>query len=147
MSIVASQQANHEQNPAQKFGTTGIKPMERPTFLTRLFISVVSWAERLNLVFSIVGNPPVYDKSIFPWTRAIEQEWLAIRTELERVLTRKEDLPGFHELAADVSTISNDSGWKSFMLAGYGFRSKNNIGLCPQTWRICQNVPGLITVM
>src|SRR5262245_65387655 len=81
--------------------------MERPTFLTRLFISVVSWAERLNLVFSMVGNPPVYDKSIFPWTRAIEQEWLAIRTELECVLTRKEDLPGFHELAADVSTISN----------------------------------------
>src|SRR5262249_56881562 len=121
--------------------------MERPIFLTRLFISVVSWAERLNLVFGMVGNPPVYDKSIFPWTRAIEQEWLAIRTELERVLTRKEDLPGFHELAADVSTISNDSGWKSFMLAGYGFRSKKNIGPCPPTPRNLPDGPGLIPLI
>src|SRR5262249_42060092 len=92
--------------------------MKRQTFLTHLFISVVSWAERLNLVFSMLGNPPVYDKSIFPWTRAIEQEWLAIRTELERVLTRKEDLPGFHELAADVSTISNDSGLEKLHAGG-----------------------------
>ena len=70
-----------------------------------------------------------------------------IRAELERVLTRKDELPAFHELATDVSTISRDHGWKSFILAAYGFRSANNIGLCPQTWRICQNIPGLISVM
>ena len=45
------------------------------------------------------------------------------------------------------STISRDHGWKSFILAGCWFRSTNNIGLCPQTWRICQNVPGLFGVM
>jgi aspartyl/asparaginyl beta-hydroxylase (cupin superfamily) len=26
-------------------------------------------------------------------------------------------------------------------------QSKANIAACPQTWRICQNIPGLITVM
>ena len=50
-------------------------------------------------------------------------------------------------MASDVETISRDRGWKSFLLAGYGFRSANNIELCPETWRICQNIPGLITVM
>lgn len=108
---------------------------------------IVAWAERLNLALSTVGNPPIYDKSAFPWTRAIESEWQQIRIELDRVLTRKEELPGFHELATDVSTISKDRGWKTFMLAGYGFRSVNNINLCPQTWRICKRIPGLITVM
>ena len=63
------------------------------------------------------------------------------------MFTRKDELPAFHELATDVATITRDPGWKSFILAAYGFRSRNNIGLCPQTWRICQNIPGLISVM
>jgi len=90
-------------------------------------------------------NPPIYDKTIFPWARSIESEWPTIRAELQRVLSRKEELPAFHELAADASVVSNDRRWKSFVLTGYGFRSYNNIRLCPETWRICQNIPGLIT--
>ena len=101
----------------------------------------------LNLALSKVGNPPIYDPAVFPWAGTIEREWRAIRAELDRVLTRKDELPGFHKLATDVATISHDRGWKTFLLAGYGFRSDNNIKLCPETWRICQEIPGLITVM
>ncbi len=147
MSTVAEQQPSHDDNPAQKFGTTGLKPLERPSLVTRFFMRVVALAEKLNLAQSKVGNPPIYSNAVFPWTRSIEREWRAIRSELDRVLTRKEELPGFHELAADVSTISTDRGWKTYLLAGYGFRSENNIKQCPETWRICQTIPGLITVM
>ena len=147
MSSVTQQQARHDRNPAQKFGTTGIKPLERPSLITRFFMRVVSCAERLNLALTKVGNPPIFEKAIFPWVSTIERDWRAIRAELDRVLTRKEELPGFHELATDVSTISQDRGWKSFLLAGYGFRSENNIRQCPDTWRACQSIPGLITVM
>jgi beta-hydroxylase len=121
--------------------------LARPSLIARLFMGAVAWVERLNLKHSKVGNPPIYDNAVFPWAREIEAEWRLIRAELERVLTRKEDLPGFHELASDVSVISQDRGWKSFMLCGYGFRSEANIALCPQTWRICRKIPGLITVM
>jgi aspartyl/asparaginyl beta-hydroxylase (cupin superfamily) len=147
LSSVAEQQTRREQYSAQKFGTAGIKPMERPSLVTRFFMHIVAWAERLNLEFSKVGNPPIYDNATFPWTRSIEAEWRAIRAELECVLTRKDELPGCHELAADASSITHDSGWKSFLLAAYGFRSANNIKQCPETWRICQKIPGLITVM
>lgn len=147
MSTVANEQARGEPDPAQKFGTTGIKPLERPSLVTRFFMRIVAIAENLNLSCSRVGNPPIYEKAVFPWTQSIELEWQAIRTELDRVLTRKDELPGFHELASDVSTISTDRGWKTFLLAGYGFKSEKNIRLCPETWRICQNIPGLITVM
>jgi beta-hydroxylase len=147
VSSVAGHQADQEQNPAQKFGTADIKPMERPSLLTRFFMRIVAWAEQLNLALSKVGNPSIYDNKVFPWTRSIEKEWRAIRAELDHVLTRKEELPAFHELASDAETISRDRGWKSFLLAGYGFRSENNINLCPETWRVCQNIPGLITVM
>jgi beta-hydroxylase len=147
VSSAASSQTHIAGEPAQQFGTAGIKPMERPSLVTRAFMRVVATAERLNLKYSRVGNPPIYDKAVFPWAREIEAEWPAIRAELDRVLTRKDDLPGFHELSTDVSTISQDRGWKTFFLCGYGFKSDNNIRLCPETWRICQKIPGLITVM
>lgn len=143
----AEEQRETVQTPAQQFGTARIKPLHRPSLVTRAFMAVVAFVERLNLTFSKVGNPPIYDNAVFPWTKEIEREWRAIRAELDRVLTRKDDLPGFHELSTDVSTISQDRGWKTFFLSGYGFKSENNIKLCPGTWRICQRIPGLITVM
>ena len=147
MSRVVNQQLPQGHSPTQKFGTSGLRPLERSSLITRVFMCIVSWAERLNLALSKCGNPPIYDKAVFPWSVSIEKEWRAIRAELDRVLTRKEELPGFHELATDVTTISQDRGWKTFLLAGYGFRSENNIKLCPETWRVCRKIPGLITVM
>ncbi|HET9716462.1 MAG TPA: aspartyl/asparaginyl beta-hydroxylase domain-containing protein [Pseudolabrys sp.] len=147
LTSAVEQQNDSGKRPVQKFGTEGLKAMERPSGVTRFFMRIVAWAEKVNLAFSKVGNPPIYDNAVFPWVQAIERDWRLIRTELERVLMRKEELPGFHELAKDVSTISQDRGWKTFLLAGYGFRSQNNISACPYTWRICQNIPGLITVM
>lgn len=131
----------------QKFGTEGLKPMLRPSLITRAFMRVVAFVERLNIRCSAVGNPCFYDNAVFPWAAEIEREWPLIRAELEQVLRRKEDLPGFHEISSDVATISQDRGWKTFLLCGYGFRSENNIRQCPQTWRIVQKIPGLITAM
>ena len=110
-------------------------------------MGVVAFVERLNRKYSKVGNPPIYENAVFPWTKTIEHEWCAIRAELDRALTCKDDLPGFHELSTDVSVISQDRGWKAFFLCGYGFRSANNTKACPETWRVCQNIPGLITAM
>ena len=139
--------ATPQPEPEQHFGTKGIKPLNRPGPVTRAFMAAVAFVERLNLRCSKVGNPPIYDNAVFPWAKSIERDWRLIRAELDRVLTRKDDLPGFHEIASDVNAISQDRGWKTFLLCGYGFRSDNNIRLCPDTWRVCQNIPGLITVM
>jgi len=108
-----------EEVPIQNFGTAGIKPLNRPGLVTRAFMAVVAFVERLNLKYSKVGNPPIYDNAVFPWTQTIERDWRAIRAELDRVLTRKDDLPGFHELSTDVAVISQDRGWKTFFLCGY----------------------------
>jgi aspartyl/asparaginyl beta-hydroxylase (cupin superfamily) len=136
-----------DQTPSQQFGTAGIAAMGRPSLVTRRFMAIVAFVERLNLSHSNVGNPPIYDNQVFPWTKTIERDWRAIRTELDRVLIRQDELPGFHELSSDVANISKDRGWKTFLLCGYGFRSQANIDQCPETWRICQGIPGLTTAM
>lgn len=131
----------------QVFGTEGIAPMARASLVTRMLMGIVGWAESLNLKHSKVGNPPVYDKATFPWALEIEHEWHLIRAELDKVLLRQSELPSFQDISTDVKTISQDTGWKTFFLAGYGLRSENNIKQCPETWRIVQKIPGLKTAM
>ena len=128
--------------------TEGIAPAQkRSSPFVRLLLALVKAAERLNLRYSKVGNPSVYDNAVFPWAAEVESEWRTIRKELEGVLTRKDELPDFHDIAADVASISKDAGWKTFLLMGYGVKSERNIALCPGTWRIVQKIPGLKTAM
>lgn len=134
-------------DPKQAFGTEGIAAMDRPGAVTRLFMRVVAWAEGLNLRYAIHGNPPVYDNAIFPWAAEIERAYPAIRAELEKVLARKDELPNFHDISADVKTISTDNRWKTFFLVGFGKPSARNIAQCPKTWEALQNIPGLKTAM
>jgi len=131
----------------QTFGTAGIAPMERPGAMTRFFMGIVAWAERLNLKHAKLGNPPVYDNAIFPWAAEIEKDFPAIRAELDRVLLRQSELPTFQDISTDVKTISNDSHWRTFFLAGFGLKSEQNIKACPETWRAVQKIPGLKTAM
>src|SRR4051812_17695556 len=69
--------------------------MSRPGLVNRALMRFVAWAEGLNLRCAKLGNPPVYDNAAFPWAAGIEREWHLIRAELDQVLRRKDELPGF----------------------------------------------------
>jgi len=136
-----------EQQPGQAFGTRGIEPLGRPKFSVRVFMAIVRFAEWLNPRLAKARNPSVYDNAVFPWAGEVEAAFPRIREELERVLVRKDDLPNFQDISSDVSTITNDRGWKTFFLAGYGKRSDRNISLCPETWAAVQKIPGMKAAM
>jgi len=131
----------------QAFGTSGIQPMDRPSAVTRFFMGIVAWAERLNFKYAVLGNPPVYDNATFPWAVEVEKAWPQIRAELDKVLVRQKDLPSFQDISTDVKTISKDTGWKTFFLLGFGIKSEQNIRACPDTWAAVQKIPGLKTAM
>ena len=133
--------------PSQHWATEGVAPMDRPGAIARVFMAIVAFAERQNLKRATLGNPCIYDSAAFPWAANIERDWRAIRGELDRVLVRKSELPNVQEITIDAAAISGDAGWKIFPLIAYGVRSQPNIGLCPQTWRIVQRIPGLTTAM
>jgi ornithine lipid ester-linked acyl 2-hydroxylase len=115
--------------------------------IARAVMRLVEGAEKLNLRRSAVGNPPVYPTDAFPWAREVESEWRVIRAELDRILVRKGELPAFHEISAEVRSISSDRNWKTFFLCGYGIKSAEAIRQCPETWRILQRIPGLKSAM
>ena len=121
--------------------------MSRHSLVARVMQRLIHGAEGLNLRYAAAGNPPVYDKRLFPWAAEIEAEWKLIRAELDRVLVRKDDLPAFQEIASEVRSISADQNWKTFLLCGYGMRFDAAIRQCPETWRILQKIPGLKAAM
>lgn len=138
----------HANPPAQAFHTEGVESqMERPGVLFRMLTAIIHFVERQNVKYAKAGNLPVFDNAAFPWSYDVEQDWRLIRAELDRVLTRRDELPGFHEIAKEVGAISQDRNWKSFLLGAYGHVSDEAVKACPNTWKALQKIPGLKAAM
>jgi len=128
--------------------TEGVEDtLTRPGLMNRMLVGIVNWVERLNSRYSLLGNRPVFATSEFPWAARMEQDWHLVRAELDQLLTRKDELPGFHEIIGEVRSISTDRDWKTFLFLGFGAKSEEAARQCPQTWRILQTIPGLKTAM
>jgi aspartyl/asparaginyl beta-hydroxylase (cupin superfamily) len=95
--------------------------------------------------FSTVGNPPVFSKSIFPWTSLLEENWPVIRLELDQILLYNDDLPNLQDIQQEQSSITNDNKWKTFFLYGFGIKAKQNCAKCPKTTAVLEQIPGLLT--
>jgi beta-hydroxylase len=101
--------------------------------------------ERLITRASLVGDRTFYEVREFPWAHNIERNWQTIRAELDRVLEDREALPNFQDISVDQATITQDDKWKTYFLYGYGFRSEANCERCPETARLCAQIPGMKT--
>jgi ornithine lipid ester-linked acyl 2-hydroxylase len=94
---------------------------------------------------SAVGEATFFDPVEFAWTQRLEDGWEAIRAELDQVLEDREALPNFQDISVDQVTITNDDKWKTYFLYGYGFKSEANCARCPETARLCAEIPGMKT--
>lgn len=119
-------------------------PKLLPGFVTRRLSRVVSWAERKNRLAALHGNPTIYDKRIFPWVTELEANWTVIRGELAQLMLQRDATTGSGETDP---TVGEDRSWTTFALTDYFSRSNDIIARCPETWRLVQKVPGLVSAM
>lgn len=118
---------------------------------SRRRLSVAAGLKAINAIeplitrYSPLGDPAFFDPADFPWARALERNWRAIRSELEGVLARRDELPNFQDISRDQVAITRDDRWKTFMLYGYGYKASRNCARCPQTTRLIEQVPGMLT--
>lgn len=103
--------------------------------------ALIHTASRIISRQSLIGDQPVFDKTVFPWTRDFESGWEAIRSELDEVLKTREQLPAFHELSPDQYRISKGDNWKTFVFYVFGERFDPNCARCPETARLLDRVP------
>ena len=133
----AKTNGNNEAAPQADYGQKDFAP--------GLMSSFLKMVESSNIKFAKHGNPPIYDSSTFPWALELEKNWKKIRTELDAVMERREDLPSFHDIMPQVKTITSDNMWKTYFLAGYGLESEQNAKKCPETTKLLKKIPGMKT--
>ncbi len=95
--------------------------------------------------FSTVGNPPVFSNETFRWAKLLEENWPAIRRELDQVLPYNEALPNLQDIQHEQKVITTDNKWKTFFLFGFGVKAEQNCAMCPQTTKVLEKIPDLLT--
>jgi len=92
---------------------------------------------------SLIGDQPVFDRSVFPWIEELENNWQKIHAELNDVLKSRDSLPSFHEVSPYQERISKGDNWKTLVFYVFGDRFEPNCQRCPQTARLLAQVPRL----
>lgn len=106
---------------------------------------VIFGIERVLDLFS-PEKGAVLAPTLYPWTPKVESGYAAILAELDQVLGDYEAIPNFDDLSAEQARIvTGERRWKTYMLYAYGARFESNISLCPETDRILQEIPGMVT--
>ncbi len=78
-----------------------------------------------------------YDTALFPFTTILEQNWRAIRSELDALRAREfMDWPEH--------SLYGDHGWETFGLYAFGQRQAEGCARCPQTEGVVRQIPGLM---
>jgi len=101
--------------------------------------------DRVFRRYSTLAEQEVFPNALFPWTGKLEANWSAIRTEADRVLRDQQSIQPVRDLSPDHHRIAVDDRWRSFVLWGYGLRWQRNCELCPETARLLDGIPGLLT--
>ena len=114
-------------------------------FIRRTGVALQTVLESGVAKVSVNGDPPVYENELFPWAPGVEADWRLVRAELDQVMRYRDQIPSFHEILKEVSTITTDHNWKTFFLAGIGMDCEENARRCPETMRVLKKIPGMTT--
>lgn len=64
--------------------------------------------------FSVVGDHPVFDPTLFSWVKMLEDNWLSIRKELDQLLPHRQGIPSIQQIQQEQMVLNKDDNWKTF---------------------------------
>lgn len=101
--------------------------------------------EKMTETYSAVPTTPFLDYDDFKWIDNLEDNWRSIHRELDGILSYNNLIPSFQDISEDQRSISKDDNWKTFFLYGFGYKAGENCSMCPETTKLIEQVPGMIT--
>lgn len=116
----------------------------RETFISTA-LRILPAFDRLLMKSAATKEYQVFPNTLFPWTDTLKAQTPIIRAEAERLLRDRMSVPSVREISPDHAKIAVDDKWRSFFLWGYGVKIEDNCAKCPETARILENIPGLLT--
>ena len=97
-----------------------------------------------------LDTPPFLDSARdFPGAARFEEGWQDVRAEALDVLRGAQDVPRFHELMEEQTSISANDGidWRLFVLRAYGRDQEQNLARCPRTAQLLAEMPEVTSAM
>jgi len=101
--------------------------------------------DRMLMRSAATEEHQIYPSGTFAWIPFLEENWQTIRDEAKRLLRDPMSVPSVREISPDHEKIAVDEKWRSLFLWGYGVRIDANCARCPETARILEKIPGLLT--
>jgi len=106
--------------------------------------SVRPWFSDSDIPFE--ENDPCYferEQYNFPWMQELESQWLIVRDELNKLL--REDESAITPYPKQ-SMVTRPGKWRTIAFMFWSFKFQENIALCPRTWELVKDIPGLTAV-
>jgi ornithine lipid ester-linked acyl 2-hydroxylase len=110
-------------------------------------LCVLPLVDRFLMRFAATDDYEIFPNALFPWTSYLEANWSVIRDEAEGLLRDGTPVPSLREISPDHKKIAIDDKWRSFFFWGYGKRVQSNCARCPETARILEHIPGLLSAL
>lgn len=82
----------------------------------------------------------------FPWIPKVEARWRELRTEVDSLLARVDQLPSVLDISPRQQGLA-DARWKTFFFRVYGCEIPEARLLCPQTAAVLEGIPDMSTAM
>jgi len=114
-------------------------------------ISIGLWLlpllDRILMRFAVTDEYQIFPNELFAWTVHLVENWSVIRDEAQNLLRNRMSVPSVRELSSDHKKIAIDEKWRSFFFWGYGLRAETNCARCPETARMLEQIPGLVSAL
>ncbi len=104
-----------------------------------------NFLESIVVASSMHGDVPIFDNALFPWVDDVESDWRKVRTELDQIMTFRDQMPSFQDIMKEVGAIQSDHDWKTFFLKAVGMDTLENARRCPETMKLLEKIPGCTT--
>ncbi len=101
--------------------------------------------DRTLMRFAATEEHAVFPNTVFPWIPELEKNWKTVRDEAQALLKDPMSVPSVRDISPDHKKIAVDDKWRSFFLYGYGVRIDDNCVKCPETTKIVERIPGLLS--
>ena len=107
--------------------------------------SVLPTLDSILMHFNGIEEHEIFPNEMFAWTPPLEANWVKIRDEAQEVLRDSMSVPSVRALSSDHHKIAVDDKWRSFFLWAYGLRIDADCARCPETTRVVECIPDLLS--
>jgi beta-hydroxylase len=115
------------------------------SIVSRVGLKLLPAFDRLIMRSSEIEERPVLAATLFDWVPYLESNWPAIRDEAQALMRDRGSVPALRDISPEHRKIAVDDKWRSLFLWAYGLRIDANCARCPETARIVERIPNLLS--